>query len=144
MAALKTLPTRPQGRNGPLLPRLGLGLMSASGMYGSSPSDQERFNFLHEAYKREEQFWDTAEKYGDSEDLLGEWFAANPDKPKHIFLATKFGIKPIEIPPGQTMDSSPEYCRKSIYKPLGRLGLPFIDLYYEHRFDKLTPIEKTM
>lgn len=42
------------------------------------------------------------------------------------------------------MDSSPEYCRTCIERSLGRLGLPFVDLYYVHRLDKVTPIEKTM
>lgn len=85
-----------------------------------------------------------ADKYGNSEDLLGKWFVANPEKRKDIFLATKFGIKTIGIPPGHTMDSSPEYCRECIEKSLDRLGLPCVDLYYVHRLDKVTPIEKTM
>ncbi|KAJ5604495.1 Aldo/keto reductase [Penicillium lagena] len=144
MATFKALPTRPLGRNGPLVPRLGLGLMGASGTYGSALSDEERFALLDEAYKKGERFWDTADEYGDSEDLLGKWFAANPDKRKDIFLATKFGIKRIDTPPGITMDSSPEYCRERIERSLGRLGQPFVDLYYIHRLDKLTPIEKTM
>ncbi|KAJ5450203.1 aldo-keto reductase [Penicillium daleae] len=144
MAAFKTLPSRPLGRNGPLVPRLGLGLMGASGTYGPSPSDEERFALLDEAYRRGEQFWDTADKYGDSEALLGKWFAANAEKRKDIFLATKFGIKPIKTSPGYAIDSSPEYCRECIERSLTRLGLPFVDLYYVHRLDKITPIEKTM
>lgn len=59
MAAFKTLPTRPLGKNGPLVPRLGLGLMGASGTYGTSLADAERLAFLDEAYKRGERFWDT-------------------------------------------------------------------------------------
>lgn len=42
------------------------------------------------------------------------------------------------------MDSSPEYCRQAIEKSLKRLGLPSVDLYYVHRLDGKTPIEKTM
>ncbi|KAJ5806571.1 Aldo/keto reductase [Penicillium pulvis] len=143
MAVLKTLPTRRLG-NGPLVPRLGLGLMGASGTYGNSLSDEERLDFLDEAYKRGERFWDTADKYGDSEDVLGKWFAANPDKRKDIFLATKFGIVNTPTPPGFTMNSTPEYCRTAIECSLNRLGLPFVDLYYVHRLDKVTPIEKTL
>lgn len=42
------------------------------------------------------------------------------------------------------MNSTPDYCRVSIEASLKRLGLPFVDLYYVHRLDKVTPIEKTM
>ena len=42
------------------------------------------------------------------------------------------------------VDSSPAYCRQAIEKSLNRLGLPYVDLYYVHRLDKVTPIEKTM
>jgi hypothetical protein len=59
MAALKTLPTRPLGRTGPLVPRLGLGLMGASGTYGAASSDTDRFTLLNDAYMRGECFWDT-------------------------------------------------------------------------------------
>lgn len=38
------------------------------------------------------------------------------------------------------VDSSPEYCRQAIEKSLKRLGLPFVDLYYVHWLDKVTPI----
>lgn len=59
MSPFEKLPTRPLGKNGPELPRLGLGLMVASGVYGIPPADKERFAFLDEAYKRGETFWDT-------------------------------------------------------------------------------------
>lgn len=42
------------------------------------------------------------------------------------------------------MDSSPEYCRQACEKSLQRLGLPHIDLYYAHRLDGKTPVEKTV
>jgi aryl-alcohol dehydrogenase-like predicted oxidoreductase len=45
---------------------------------------------------------------------------------------------------GFHVDSSPEYCHKAIEKSLRRLGLPYVDLYYIHRLDKVTPIEKTV
>ncbi|KAJ9217577.1 hypothetical protein DTO166G4_759 [Paecilomyces variotii] len=144
MSLIKKLDSRPLGKDGPELPRLGLGLMSASGMYGPSPPDDERFAFLDEAYKRGEIFWDTADKYADSEDLLGKWFAANPGKREHIFLATKFGFRGHTPEGGLHIDSSPEYCRQAIEKSLSRLRLPSVDLYYVHRLDQVTPIEKTM
>ena len=74
--------------------------------------------------------------------MLGKWFAANPGKRKDIFLATKFGIRIID---GKlNPSSSPEYCRQSIERSLKRLGLSYVDIYYIHRLDKVTPIEKTI
>ncbi|CAG8004598.1 unnamed protein product [Penicillium salamii] len=144
MSTSNFLSARRLGRNGPIVPRLGFGLMGSSGVYGRPAGDKERLRFLDQAYERGERFWDTADKYGDSEDLLSQWFAANPEKRKKIVLATKFGIKTTAGIPGFSVDSTPEYCRQAIEKSLERLGLPFVDVYYVHRLDKITPIEKTM
>lgn len=43
-----------------------------------------------------------------------------------------------------SVDSTPEYTKTACNKSLSRLGLPNVDLYYVHRLDKVTPIEKTM
>ncbi|EGR49903.1 aldo-keto reductase [Trichoderma reesei QM6a] len=141
----QTLPkivTRALGKNGPQVPRLGLGLMGLSGHYGLPAPDEERLAFLDKAYEMGETFWDTADMYGDCEDLLGKWFAANPGKRDNIFLSTKFGLRT----EGRNIkvNSSPEYCREAIEKSLKRLGLPSVNLFYVHHLDKVTPIEKTM
>lgn len=98
--------------------------------------------------------------YQDSEDLLGEclvldaplttltdrsagkWFKQNPGKREHIFLATKFA-NAMKEDGTRYVDSTPEYCRKACEKSLRRLGVKHIDLYYCHRVDQETPIEKT-
>lgn len=59
MASLNKLPTGQLGRNGPQIPRLGIGLVGASGMYGIPASDVERLAFLDEVYKKDETFWGT-------------------------------------------------------------------------------------
>lgn len=74
---------------------------------------------------------------------MGKWFAANPDKRDGVFLATKFAARFIEGS-GVTIDSSPEYAQEACAKSLKRLGLPSVDLYYCHRLDDKTPIEKTV
>ncbi|KAK5165844.1 uncharacterized protein LTR77_008767 [Saxophila tyrrhenica] len=156
-----TVATKPLGKNGPLVPRLGLGLMVLSGMYSTPGSDAERLKFLDDVYARGSgtlvplpppQFrlcptnLAPADEYKDSEDLIGKWFAANPSKRKDIFLATKFAIRqdPDGGHQGLSVDSSPEYCKQAIKKSLSRLQLPYVDLYYVHRVDKKTPIENTM
>ena len=54
-----SIPRRQLGKNGPELPRLGVGLMGASGVYGLPASDDARFAFLDGAYDIGETFWDT-------------------------------------------------------------------------------------
>jgi aryl-alcohol dehydrogenase-like predicted oxidoreductase len=45
---------------------------------------------------------------------------------------------------GFETDSTPEYCRQACEKSLERLGVDSVDLYYCHRVDQKTPIEKTV
>lgn len=42
--------------------------------YGTSPPDDERLRFLDRAHEIGCIHWDSAALYGDSEELLGEWF----------------------------------------------------------------------
>lgn len=55
-------------------------------------------------------------------------------------MATKFAVNPED----HSIDSSPEYCKQAIEKSLKRLGIEQIDLYYCHRVDRKTPVEKTV
>ncbi|QIW97495.1 hypothetical protein AMS68_003013 [Peltaster fructicola] len=136
------LPTAKLGKNGPQVSRLGFGTMGLSAFYGEPKPDEERYKVLDKCYADGELFWDSADMYQDSEDLLGRWFKANPGKREHIFLATKFANK-MDKDGNRSVDSSPEYCKQACEKSLSRLGLPFIDLYYAHRLDGVTPVEKT-
>ncbi|KAL9088201.1 MAG: hypothetical protein Q9165_006328 [Trypethelium subeluteriae] len=122
---------------------MGYGAMGLSAFYGEKKPDEERFAVLDKLYNEGELFWDSADMYMDNEDLLGAWFKKNPGKREHVFLATKFANK--RTPEGKVeADSSPEYCRQACEKSLNRLGLPFVDLYYVHRLDGKTPVEKTI
>lgn len=131
------------GQNGPLVPVLGFGAMGISALYGTISADPERLAVLDRAYTLGMRHWDTADMYGDSEDLLGIWFAKNPSKRKDIFLATKFGGV-IENGAFTGIRSDPEYVRTALEKSLKRLGVEAIDLYYCHRVDEKTPIELTV
>jgi aryl-alcohol dehydrogenase-like predicted oxidoreductase len=65
---------RQLGRDGPMVTALGFGGMGLSVFYGKVDSDQERFKILDRAYELGETFWDSADMYGDNEDLIGKWF----------------------------------------------------------------------
>jgi aryl-alcohol dehydrogenase-like predicted oxidoreductase len=138
------LQTRKLGKNGPEVVALGFGAMGLSSFYGAPASDEERFKVLDRAYELGQTNWDSADIYGDSEELIGKWFART-GKRDEIFLATKFANK--LTPEGgirMSVDSSPEYVKQAVEKSLKRLGIKTIDLYYCHRVDKKTPIEKTV
>ncbi|OJD28714.1 alcohol dehydrogenase [Diplodia corticola] len=137
------LPTRQMGKNGPHVTALGLGLMGLSVGYGKPRSDAERLAFLDHAYNLGETNWDSADIYGDNEDLLGKWFAANPEKRPDVFLATKFAYRVTSAGTLDT-DSSPEYARQALDASLRRLRVSCVDLYYCHRLDGKTPVEKTV
>ena len=68
------VPTRQLGKNGPQVTALGFGAMGLSSFYGTTESDEERFKVLDKAYELGERFWDSADMYGDNEDLIGKWF----------------------------------------------------------------------
>lgn len=138
------LPTRKLGKNGPEVTRLGFGLMGLSAFYGAPKSDEERFAVLDHAYESGELFWDSADMYGDNEDLLGKWFKKNPGKRENIFLATKFANYVDPVTQQRSVRNQPDYIRSAVDKSLSRLGIDQIDLYYVHRIQEDQPIEITV
>lgn len=106
--------------------------------YGKIEGDDEsRFAVLDKLVELGCTNWDTADIYGDSEVLIGNWFKRTGKRDK-IFLATKFALTP-NGPCG-----TPEYIKEASTKSLQRLGVDTIDLYYVHRIDQKVPIETTM
>ena len=140
------IPTRRLGKEGPLIPALGYGTMGLSSHYGKVPDDETRFAILDRAYELGIRFWDTSDMYGDSEELIGKWFART-GKRDEIFLSSKFGYKVTPSNgsmPGLTFHSDPKYVREACDRSLKRLGIEHIDLYYMHVPDGKTPIEDTI
>ncbi|KAJ5788433.1 Aldo/keto reductase [Penicillium paradoxum] len=138
-----SLPTRSLGRNGPQVPAVGLGLMSLGSIYGHAGSLEDKVAFLEHAHSIGARFWDTADLYFDSEDAVGEWVKRSGNR-NDIFLASKFGIQYDAARHVQTLRSDPEYVKAACEKSLKKLAVETIDLYYCHRVDGVTPIEKTI
>ncbi|KAI2464081.1 Aldo/keto reductase [Annulohypoxylon bovei var. microspora] len=133
------VPSRQLGKDGPLVPRIGFGTMGLAMSYGKPLPDEQRFELLDHAHKIGDTFWDTSDFYGDSEDIIGKWFAKT-GKRSDIFLATKFGA--LVFDGGRFgFRGDAAYVSEACDKSLKRLGVDYIDLYYPHRLDGSTPIE---
>ncbi|KAI1637527.1 aldo-keto reductase [Biscogniauxia mediterranea] len=128
-----------------LVSAIGLGCMGMSGSYASFGgfNDEESFKVLTRAADLGITFWDTSDFYGPftNERLIGRWFKETGRR-NEIFLATKFAARIVD---GKfEVFGDPEYVKESCRASLERLGTDHIDLYYQHRIDPKTPIEKTI
>ena len=60
-----------------------------------------------------------------------------------VQLATKCGIVSMGLG-NMNVNGTPEYVRSCCEASLNRLGVDYIDLYYQHRIDTSIPIEETV
>jgi aryl-alcohol dehydrogenase-like predicted oxidoreductase len=124
-------------------PRLGLGCMGMSGMYG--PADRtEAIATIHAALDAGITLLDTGDFYGmgHNELLLNE---ALRTIPRHQFrLSVKFGA--LRDPAGgwSGYDCRPKAIRNFLAYSLQRLGTDYIDIYRPARLDPAVPIEDTI
>lgn len=123
--------------------RIGLGAMTMAGTYTSEGAldDAESIRTIHRALDLGVTHIDTAEIYGPflSEEIVGRAIAGRRDE---VVLATKFGLFS-HTAGGRNADSSPANIRTAVEGSLKRLRTDHIDLYYQHRVDRNTPIEDT-
>ena len=108
--------------------------------WGSSPAESRAvFDAFAEAGGN---FIDTADVYtgGTSERLLGEFIAAERDR---YVVATKFTAGP-EAGDPNAAGNSRKNMRRALEASLKRLGTDYVDVYWVHVWDFLTPIEEVM
>ncbi|KAG9451772.1 hypothetical protein H6P81_004676 [Aristolochia fimbriata] len=132
------------GSRGLEVSRLGFGCGGLSGIYNSPLSYEEGGSVIQHAFSRGVTFFDTSDIYGahhHNEILIGKVLKQLPRE--KIQLATKFGISFTEDWK-VVVKGDPEYVRKCCQGSLERLGVDYIDLYYQHRVDLSIPIEDTM
>jgi aryl-alcohol dehydrogenase-like predicted oxidoreductase len=131
------------GSQGAIVSRMGLGCMGMSEFYGDR-NDAESAATILRALDLGVTFLDTADTYGigDNEELVGKTIRGRREE---VFLATKFAnIRRKDDPSYWVVSGKPEYVREACDASLKRLGVDYIDLYYQHRVDPHTPVEETV
>ena len=136
--------TRTLGPTGPSVPPICLG----GNVYGWTLPEADAFRQLDRALDAGLHFIDTADVYsywvpghkgGESETILGKWFARSGRR-KDVILATKVGMEM----PGVGKGLSPAYIQQAVEASLRRLQTDYIDLYQAHKDDESTPLEQTL
>jgi 1-deoxyxylulose-5-phosphate synthase len=140
---------RPLGRTGLQVSTLCLG----TAFFGSHTPIEESHRIVNRALDLGVNFFDTANTYGDKrfsvptapkdrplvESIVGEALAGH----RHEVVLTTKVCEPV----GDGMNRrglSRKFIMEQAEKSLKRLGTDFIDLYYAHHVDPLTPIEETL
>ncbi|KDO45044.1 hypothetical protein CISIN_1g018374mg [Citrus sinensis] len=131
------------GTQGLEVSKLGFGCMGLTGMYNSPVSEEDGISIIKHAFNKGITFFDTADVYGAhaNEVLVGKVLKQLPRK--KIQLASKFGVVSM-APTSVIVKGTPEYVRSCCEASLKRLGVDYIDLYYQHRVDPSVPIEDTV
>jgi aryl-alcohol dehydrogenase-like predicted oxidoreductase len=130
--------TRNLGRSGLRVSAVGLGCNN----FGQRTDLETSRKVIHKAIDLGITLFDTADIYagmGGSETVLGEVLG---DRRKDIVLATKYS-KPMSTD-GRRQGASRGYIMSAVEASLKRLKTDYIDLYQQHDYDPLTPIEETL
>lgn len=116
---------------------IGLGCMGMDHAYGAPADREEMIKLIRRAVELGCNFFDTAVVYGEANEvLLGK--ALEIYNREDVIIATKFGIygqKMVDGKPENDPNSKPDSIREQLEGSLERLGVDYIDLYYQHRVD---------
>jgi aryl-alcohol dehydrogenase-like predicted oxidoreductase len=126
------------GKSGLRVSLVGLGCNNFAGRIDFDATKR----VVHKALDLGITLFDNADTYGErggAEEYLGRILG---ERRRDIVLATKFG-RPMDTA-GKLQGSSRGYIMGAVEASLRRLKTDYIDLYWQHIEDRLTPIEETL
>lgn len=132
------------GRSGILLPKISLGFWHNFG--GADPYERSRA-ITHYAFDHGITHFDLANNYGppygSAEETMGR-LMTDDFRPyrDELFISSKAGYDMWSGPYGNW--GSRKYLMASLNQSLKRMNLDYVDLFYSHRYDPLTPLEETL
>lgn len=132
------------GRSGVLLPKVSLGFWHNFG--GVDPYERSRA-ITHYAFDHGITHFDLANNYGppygSAEETMGR-LMEDDFRPyrDELFISSKAGYDMWPGPYGNW--GSRKYLMASLDQSLRRMHLDYVDLFYSHRLDPVTPLEETL
>tara|TARA_B100000686_G_scaffold336544_1_gene406564 strand:- start:1826 stop:2851 length:1026 start_codon:yes stop_codon:yes gene_type:complete len=139
----KNLKYRRCGKSGLLLPPITLGLWHN---FGGRVLNTESKKMIFTAFDRGVTHFDLANNYGPPYGAAELNFGKLISKELKIYrdeliISTKAGYDMWDGPYGEW--GSKKYLTASLDQSLKRMKLDYVDIFYSHRFDPLTPLEET-
>jgi len=132
------------GRSGLRVSPLALGTMTFGTEWGWGAPEETALRLLDRYVERGGNHVDTADGYtnGTSEKTIGAWFARS-GKRERVVLATKYTFNASPGDPNAGGNGRKNLVR-ALEGSLKRLGTDWIDLYWMHAWDGLTPVEEVV
>jgi len=132
------------GNSGLLLPPITLGLWHNFGGKKSMPTGSKKM--LFRAFDRGVTHFDLANNYGppagSAEENFGKVLKSDLKAYRdELIISSKAGYHMWDGPYGEW--GSKKYLTASLDQSLKRMQLEYVDIFYSHRFDPLTPLEET-
>ena len=132
------------GRSGILLPEVSLGLWHN---FGDVDPLIDSIRKVHYAFDHGITHFDLANNYGPSFGSAEETFGRIMQKSMHsyrdeLIISTKAGHKMWQGPYGEW--GSRKYLMASLDQSLRRMNIDYVDIFYSHCFDPVTPLEETL
>lgn len=135
---------RRSGRSGILMSAISLGFWHN---FGSISNFANAKAMMHYAFDHGITCYDLANNYGPTYGTAEETFGRMMDlsfRPyrDEMFITTKAGYDMWPGPYGNW--GSRKYLMSSLDQSLRRMHLDYVDLFYSHRYDPITPLEETL